>query len=188
MASGWWNVTREGDEGLPTMLVQAISAATALCVGELLCAPIYVALVGGKVALVPWALTACLLSVAFVYTVGFALLWCVEGLMRNGTPRWRPLIGGVAGLIGFGFWGRFVIAAFLDSLRVPLGLSPLGLGPIVTVVINSAVLGFAAFFLGYIAPKALAKRRATVIVMGVATVVLAIAGGYYLSRMYAVLY
>lgn len=184
----WWNVTREGPSGLPTMLTQTVVAAAALCIGEIVSAPIYVGMASNRLALVPWAMVACLLAVAFVYTVGFAVLWGVDNLTRRMSIRYRPVAYGVVGMIGFGCWGRFVVAAFLDSLLRPLGLTTLSAGSLLLITINSAVLGFAAWFLAYVSPKPLADRRVTVAVIGVVTVLLAVAGAYYLSRMYAVLY
>lgn len=188
MASGWWNISREESSGMPTMLVQAIVAAAALCVGEILCAPVYVNMASHSLALVPWAMVACLLAVAFVYTVGFALFWCVEALTARGRRRYQPIVYGLAGMIGFGFWGRFVLVSFLDSLLAPLNLAQLGSNQIAVIVVNSAVLGFAAFFLGSISPKLVAGHRTGVIATGVATFLVAVAGAYYLYQMYAFLY
>lgn len=76
--ANWTNVTREPETGLPTMLVQAVSIAFVMCVCELVSAPVMVSAVGGAFALMPWFLVACLFAVAFVYTVGFVLLWAAD--------------------------------------------------------------------------------------------------------------
>ena len=76
--ANWTNVTREPETGLPTMLVQAVSIAFVMCVCELVSAPVMVSAAGGAFALMPWFLVACLFAVAFVYTVGFVLLWAAD--------------------------------------------------------------------------------------------------------------
>ena len=76
--ANWTNVPREPETGLPTMLVQAVSIAFVMCVCELVSAPVMVSAAGGAFALMPWFLVACLFAVAFVYTVGFVLLWAAD--------------------------------------------------------------------------------------------------------------
>ncbi|MCI1219834.1 MAG: 4-hydroxybenzoate polyprenyltransferase [Bifidobacterium sp.] len=188
MAAHWSNITRDEESGLPTMLVQAVAIAGVLCVGELLCAPIYVNLAYGKVALLPWAMVACLLAVAFTYTVGFALLWCVESLGGKLRPSLMPVAYASAGLVGFAAWGYAVYPAFLDSILKPLGLPALSGGSLAAVGFNCAVLGFASFFLGSIALKFLSRRKGVVIAIGVLTLLFAAFGAYTVASVYAVLY
>lgn len=188
MARQWTNITRDEESGLPIMPVQAVSAAAVLCVGELLCAPIYVGMTQGRFALLPWAMVACLLAVAFTYTVGFALLWCVESLGGKLRPALMPVAYGVAGLIGFTIWGCAVFTAFINSMLTPLGLPELANGQVVGIGVNCAALGFAAFFLGSIAPKVLARRRSVVIAIGVLTLLFAAVGAFTVAKVYGVLY
>ena len=105
--ANWTNVTREPETGLPTMLVQAVSIAFVMCVCELVSAPVMVSAAGGAFALMPWFLVACLFAVAFVYTVGFVLLWAADSFAARLKRRdaLMPLIYAVIGCVGFGIWG-----------------------------------------------------------------------------------
>lgn len=176
--AGWLDVRRESKESLPTMLVQAIVIAAALCVCELVSAPVYVKMAGGAFNALPWFLVACLFAVAFTYTVGFVLLWAVESLTDRLTiPKLLPFIYAAAGLIGFAAWGYAVFPAVIDSVLTQAqgvaltGTAKLGIG------VNCAAAGFVSFFFGAILPGKLASRRTAAIAVGAVTIVLAALGG-----------
>ena len=188
MARQWTHITRDEESGLPTMLVQAIAAAGVLCVGEIICAPMFAGMAQNRFALAPWAAVACLLAVAFTYTVGFALLWCVESLGNRLRPSLMPVAYGVAGLLGFTIWGCAVFTAFINSMLTPLGLAELSNSQVILIGVNCAALGFAAFFLGSIAPRMLSRRKGAVIAIGVLTLVLTIFGAFALAKVYGALY
>ena len=59
------SVTVHEKSGMPIMLTQAIIIAATLCVCELVCAPMYVGFIPNLFPLLPWALVAMLLAVAF---------------------------------------------------------------------------------------------------------------------------
>jgi hypothetical protein len=99
-----------------------------------------------------------------------------------------PVAYGIAGLIGFAAWGYAVYPAFLDSILRPLGLSGLSGSALVAVGFNCAVLGFASFFLGSMAPRFLSRRKGVVIGIGVLTLLFAAFGAYTVASVYAVLY
>lgn len=188
MPSSLMNVTREDSRALPSMLVQAIAIAAILCVAEILCSPIFIQLTHQSVALVPWIFVACLCAVVFSYTVGFALLWCAESLARHIRESLVPIAYGCIGLIGFGIWGSAVVGSLLNSILVPLGFAVLTSSQTVTIAVNSAVLGFASFFLAFLAPRVMGKCKGMVIVAGICTLLCAVAGVFFLSRMMSVLY
>lgn len=176
--AGWLDVRRESKDSLPTMLVQAIVIAAALCVCELVSAPVYVKMAGGAFNALPWFLVACLFAVAFTYTVGFVLLWAVESLTDRLTiPKLLPFIYAAAGLIGFAAWGYAVFPAVIDSVLTQAqgvaltGTAKLGIG------VNCAAAGFVSFFFGAILPGKLASRRTAAIAVGAVTIVLAALGG-----------
>ena len=188
MATQWTQVTRDDRSALPTMLVQAIIVASVLCIGELVCAPIYVGMSHNVVALVPWALSACLFAVAFTYTVGFALLWAVESLADRMNARLRPVAYAVAGLVGFGAWSAYVVTSFLNSILQPLGFDKLAASEQVSIAVNGAALGMAAFFLASAFGATFASKRVGVIIAGVATLAAAGLGAFYVMAMYSRLY
>ncbi|KAB8287502.1 4-hydroxybenzoate polyprenyltransferase [Bifidobacterium ramosum] len=176
--AGWMDVSRESKDSLPTMLVQAIVIAAAMCVCELVSTPIYVMMSGNAFTALPWFLVADLFAVAFTYTVGFVLLWAVESLTaRLDIPKLLPFVYALAGLIGFAAWGCAVYPAVIDSIIVPAhgvaltGAARFGIG------VNCAAAGFVAFFFGAILPQRVAERRTAVIAVGVATLVFAVLGG-----------
>ena len=170
------------------MLVQAVVVASVLCVGEFVCAPIYVELSHRSLAMVPWAFSACLLAVAFTYTVGFALLWAVESLAGKIRAKFLPLAYAAGGLLGFAGWCLYVFTSLLNSILEPLGLPMLTSGQQVAIGINGAALGVAAFFLAAVLAKSLSGRKATVLVMGVFTLIFAGLGAFFLVSMYSQLY
>lgn len=188
MSSRWMRVTRDPKSAMPLMPVQAMSIAGLLCVGETICAPIYVSLSSGTLALVPWAMVACLVAVVFTYTVGFALLWCAEAFSRRIRAAFVPLIYAAVGLVGFGAWGYFVISAVMNSILEPLGHAALSSGQLAVVALNCAVLGLASFTAGYVMPFKLAAHRSAVVALGVLTALAGLVGAFFMIQMYAVLY
>ena len=188
MAANWTRVTREAGSSLPTMLVQAIIVGAVLCIGELVCAPIYVGLSQRTLALVPWAFVACTLAVVFTYVVGFAVLWSVESLSGRMRERLVPLAYVGGGAVGFGAWSYFVFTALLNSVLDPLGLTVLSGGQQAAIGVNGAALGAAAFFMAAALAKPLSQFRTAVIAIGVVTVLFAAVGGFFIYAMYEQLY
>ncbi|KAA8821657.1 hypothetical protein [Bifidobacterium vespertilionis] len=175
------------ESGLPSLLVQGVVAALVACVGEIIIAPIYAAI--AHLAVVPWAMVACLLAVAYTYIVGFALLWAAESLSHGvKNPKAVPFVYGGVGLFGFGAWGVFVLPAMVNSFSGPQGLAAMSTGQIVATAFNCAVIGFAAFVIARIAYPKLAMRRGAVYGIGAVTVALALLGLFFATRMYGVLY
>lgn len=74
---------------IPLMLAQVIIVAGVLAIGEIACSPLYFTLMDHSLALVPWALEAAFLAVAFTFVVGFALLWCA-GIVHFQTQGTIP--------------------------------------------------------------------------------------------------
>lgn len=173
---------------LPVMFVQAVIVASVLCVGELVCAPIYVGMAHNVLAVIPWAFSACLFAAFFTYTVGFAVLWAGELLTDKITPRLAPLAFAVFGMLSFGAWSAYVLASFLDSILTPLGLEQLTSGQQLAIGVNGAALGFAAFFLASVLGKTLAVKRIAVISACAATLLAAAAGVFFVISMYSSLY
>ena len=172
-----------GDEhALPVMFVQAVMVASVLCIGELVCAPIFVGMSHNVLAVIPWAFAACL------FTVGFAVLWAGELLTDKITPRVRPFAFAVFGMLGFGVWSAYVLTSFLNSILTPLGLDQLTSGEQLAIGVNGAALGFAAFFLASALGTRLASKRVGVISVCVATVLAAALGAFFVVAMYARLY
>jgi len=190
--ANWTNVTREPETGLPTMLVQAVSIAFVMCVCELVSAPVMVSAAGGAFALMPWFLVACLFAVAFVYTVGFVLLWAADSFAARLKRRdaLMPLIYAVIGCVGFGIWGYCVYPATMNSIierapRTPIspraGLATLSQGDSLMIGINCAVVGLAAFFLGTAAMPRVMKSKGRIAVTAAAVIALAVFGGVVLA-------
>lgn len=177
----------EIEGGLPSLMVQGVVAAAVACVGEFICAPVYASM--AHLAVVPWAMVACLLAVAYTYIVGFALLWAAQSLshgVRN--VRALPFVYGGVGLFGFCAWGVFVLPAMVDSFAEPQGLAAMTTAQTVAAGFNCAVIGFVAFFLAKLAYPQLARRRGAVFTLGALTLVAAAAGVFFLTRMYGALY
>ena len=99
---------------IPLMLAQAIIVAGVLAIGEIACSPLYFTLMDHSLALVPWALEAAFLAVAFTFVVGFALLWCAESFTFKLKERFRPFGYAAVGLIGYGVWSLLVFTATID--------------------------------------------------------------------------
>ena len=97
------------------MLAQAIIVAGVLAIGEIACSPLYFTLMDHSLALVPWALEAAFLAVAFTFVVGFALLWCAESFTFKLKERFRPFGYAAVGLIGYGVWSLLVFTATINS-------------------------------------------------------------------------
>ena len=174
--ANWTNVTREPETGLPTMLVQAVSIAFVMCVCELVSAPVMVSAAGGAFALMPWFLVACLFAVAFVYTVGFVLLWAADSFAARLKRRdaLMPLIYAVIGCVGFGIWGYCVYPATMNSIITRAGLATLSQGDSLMIGINCAVVGLAAFFLGTAAMPRVMKSKGRIAVTAAAVIALAV--------------
>lgn len=184
MSSSSFNITKNKVSGVPVMLAQAVVAALALCLGEALCSPVYVSLTREAVfPVLPWALVACLFAVAFSYVVGFAALWCCESFAYRMKPKVQPLAYAVIGAIAFGVWTRFVIVSIMDQICASVGVGAMESGSVTLATVNGAVLGLAAFFAASTLGERFSRHRAAVIAIGVATVVLAVAGAYVLACM-----
>ena len=105
-------VIEQPDTEIPLMLSQAIIVAGVLAVGELACSPLYFSLLKASLALIPWAMEAVFMAVAFTFVVGFALLYFyLKKRKFNGDIALRYLIWYGA--------GRFWIEALrTDSLML----------------------------------------------------------------------
>ena len=108
-------VIEQPDTGIPLMLSQAIIVAGVLAVGELACSPLYFSLLKASLALIPWAMEAVFMAVAFTFVVGFALLWCAESFTLKMRERFRPFAYAIVGLIGYGAWSLLVFSATINS-------------------------------------------------------------------------
>ena len=102
---------------IPLMLAQVIIVAGVLAIGEIACSPLYFTLMDHSLALVPWALEAAFLAVAFTFVVGFALLWCAESFTFKLKERFRPFGYAAVGLIGYGVWSLLVFTATIADGR-----------------------------------------------------------------------
>lgn len=173
----------------PDMPTQAVIAAGIMCVFEIICAPLYLAMAPQKsIALIPWAAVACLLAVGFTYTVGFALLWIADVLGNRVRERLSPLVFGAVGMVGFLIWGFFVLPSIFDSLVNPLGGASLAGSQLWAVAFNCAVIGFVSFALArLLSPRAVTRVKAMTTI-AVITVLLAALGIFYLYAMYSQLY
>ena len=86
-------VIEQPDTEIPLMLSQAIIVAGVLAVGELACSPLYFSLLKASLALIPWAMEAVFMAVAFTFVVGFALLYFyLKKRKFNGDITLRYLI------------------------------------------------------------------------------------------------
>ena len=188
MAADWMDTEKTAEGALPTMLAQAAIIAATLCVGEIACSPLYFGLLAQSVALVPWALMACLVAVAFSFVVGFALLWCAESFTNRMKDGFKPFAYAVVGLIGFGVWGLFVVTSVINSVLEPLAQPLLTNGQVVAVGVNSAALGAVAFFLAQTLAGKLAVRRTRAIIMIAVEIALAVAGLAVMVIMFGQLY
>lgn len=114
-------VIEQPDTGIPLMLSQAIIVAGVLAVGELACSPLYFSLLKASLALIPWAMEAVFMAVAFTFVVGFALLWCAESFTLKMRERFRPFAYAIVGLIGYGAWSLLVFSATINSVLAMVG-------------------------------------------------------------------
>lgn len=198
-----WPIDEErgGDDGITCWTVafiretvaryahSGVIAAGIMCVFEIICAPLYLAMAPQKsIALIPWAAVACLLAVGFTYTVGFALLWIADVLGNRVRERLSPLVFGAVGMVGFLIWGFSVLPSIFDSLVNPLGGASLAGSQLWAVAFNCAVIGFVSFALArFLSPRAVTRVKAMTTI-AVITVLLAALGIFYLYAMYSQLY
>lgn len=176
-----------GRHAVPGMLAQAVLATAVLCAAQIVCAPLYFRL-ARVVALLPWALLACLLSAVFVFVPGFALLWCAESLSMKAPRRAVPFIYAVVGMVGFGVWSRLVVASVIDAVLSPYGYANLGGSDVLAITVNGGAMGFAAFFLASYLGSRFAGSRKAVVVTAAALLLLTVAGTVVAFLMFSRLY
>lgn len=136
-----------------------------LAVGELACSPLYFSLLKASLALIPWAMEAVFMAVAFTFVVGFALLWCAESFTLKMRERFRPFAYAIVGLIGYGAWSLLVFSATINSVLAMVGESVLTNGQIGAIALNGAALGFVAFLFAKLLDVKLGNRKTTAIIM-----------------------
>lgn len=172
------------ESGMPVMLVQAIIIAATLCVCELVCSPIYLSFTPGLFPIGSWVLVAMLLAVAFTYVVGFALLWCAESFAYRMKRKLQPVVYSLIGAVGFAVWTIWVVLGFMNMIAGPVLGQTVSHHDTIVAGVNGAILGFASFFFASTLGERLAKYTKVTIVIGVVTVLLAIAGGFLFAAMY----
>lgn len=172
---------------IPLMLAQVIIVAGVLAIGEIACSPLYFTLMDHSLALVPWALEAAFLAVAFTFVVGFALLWCAESFTFKLKERFRPFGYAAVGLIGYGVWSLLVFTATINSILAKVGESVLTNGQVGAIALNGAALGFVAF-LSQTARRQTRQSQTVAIILLIAEIVIAIIGLLIMIRMFSVLY
>ena len=182
------NPARNGNRRVPLIFAQAVIVALALCLGEILCAPLYTGMSYHSLALVPWSAIAGLLSVVFAYTVGFAALWAAGKVSKKAPQAWRPVIAALFGLVLFGVWGYFVFAAVLNSIIVPLGHAALAGAQLGSIAFNCAAVGLASFFCASAFGERLATLRTWVWGLFACTILFAAFGVFFVVHMAALLY
>ena len=182
------NPARNGNRHVPVIFAQAVIVALVLCLGEMLCAPLYTGMSYHSLALVPWSAIAGLLSVVFAYTVGFAGLWAAGKVSKKAPQAWRPVIAALFGLVLFGVWGYFVFAAVLNSIIVPLGHAALAGAQLGSIAFNCAAVGLAAFFCASAFGERLATLRTWVWGLFACTILFAAFGVFFVVHMAALLY
>lgn len=173
---------------IPLMLSQAIIIGGVLCIGEVLCSPLYYTLLKSSLALLPWALEACFMAVAFTYVVSFALLWCSESFTFKLREKFRAFGYAAVGLIGYGVWSLLVFTATINSVLANVGESVLTNGQVGAIALNGAALGFIAFLLAKLLDVELANRKGMAIAMLIAEIVVGLVGLLIMIRMFSVLY
>lgn len=173
---------------IPLMLSQAIIIGGVLCIGEVICSPLYYTLLKSSLALLPWALEACFMAVAFTYVVGFALLWCSESFTFKLREKFRAFGYAAVGLIGYGVWSLLVFTATINSVLANVGESVLTNGQVGAIALNGAALGFIAFLLAKLLDIELANRKGMAIAMLIAEIVVGLVGLLIMIRMFSVLY
>lgn len=181
-------VIEQPDTEIPLMLSQAIIVAGVLAVGELVCSPLYFSLLKASLALIPWAMEAVFMAVAFTFVVGFALLWCAESFTIKMRERFRPFAYAIVGLIGYGAWSLLVFSATINSVLAMVGESVLTNGQIGAIALNGAALGFVAFLFAKLLDVKLGNRKTTAIIMLVVEVTAAIIGLIIMILMFRALY
>ncbi|WP_300766945.1 4-hydroxybenzoate polyprenyltransferase [uncultured Bifidobacterium sp.] len=172
----------------PLVLAQNVVVACVLCAGEIIAAPLYMIMINGVVALVPWMMVACLVAVAFAVTAGFALLWLAQSLSARFRDRYRPLVAAVCGFVGFGLWGFLVVVSLIDSLVMAQGGAALAGGQTLSVGFNSAVWGFLAFGAATMVGERLSRRPVLAFVAGAVVVLMAGVGLFYAVSMFSMIY
>ena len=177
-------VIEQPDTEIPLMLSQAIIVAGVLAVGELACSPLYFSLLKASLALIPWAMEAVFMAVAFTFVVGFALLWCAESFTIKMRERFRPFAYAIVGLIGYGAWSLLVFSATINSVLAMVGESV----QIGAIALNGAALGFVAFLFAKLLDVKLGNRKTTAIIMLVVEVTAAIIGLIIMILMFRALY
>ena len=180
-------VIEQPDTEIPLMLSQAIIVAGVLAVGELACSPLYFSLLKASLALIPWAMEAVFMAVAFTFVVGFALLWCAESFTIKMRERFRPFAYAIVGLIGYGAWSCWCS----PPPSIPClhgGESVLTNGQIGAIALNGAALGFVAFLFAKLLDVKLGNRKTTAIIMLVVEVTAAIIGLIIMILMFRALY
>jgi len=181
-------VTDKSDGAVPLMLSQTIIVAGVLSIGELVCSPLYFTLLGGSLALIPWALEAVFMAVAFTFVVGFALLWCAESFTFRLRERFRQFGYAAVGLVGYGAWSLLVFTATINSILAKVGEDVLTNGQVGAVALNGAALGFVSFLLAKMLDARLGRRKVCAIAALVAEILVAIVGLLIMIRMFSVLY
>lgn len=169
--------------GMPIMLTQAIIVAAALCIGELICCPLYVTFMPQVFYPLSWGLVAMLLAVMFSYVVGFALLWCAESFAYRMKEKLQPLVYSLIGAVSFAVWTVWVILGIMNMIGGRLNVGQVSAQSTMIAVINGALLGLAAFFCASTLGKRLSKYKTAMIILGCVTVIVAIAGGFILASM-----
>ena len=175
-------VIEQPDTEIPLMLSQAIIVAGVLAVGELACSPLYFSLLKASLALIPWAMEAVFMAVAF------ALLWCAESFTLKMRERFRPFAYAIVGLIGYGVWSLLVFSATINSVLAMVGESVLTNGQIGAIALNGTALGFVAFLFAKLLDVKLGNRKTTAIIMLVVEVAAAIIGLIIMILMFRALY
>lgn len=179
---------RPTGESAPVMVAQNVIAAAVLCIGEVIAAPLYMIIVHGGIALVPWMMVACMLAVAFCATAGFALLWLAQSLVSRMSGVHAVVVYAVTGFVGFGLWGFLVVVSLIDSLTVAQGLAALVAGQALSVAFNSAVWGFLGYGGAQAVGERFARHRRAVYVTGAVLVIVAAVGLFYAVSMFSVVY
>ena len=154
-----------------------------MCVCELVSAPVMVSAVGGAFALMPWFLVACLFAVAFVYTVGFVLLWAADSFAARLKRRdaLMPLIYAVIGCVGFGHLGVLRVSGDDELDHHPSWSGHPFAGRLADDRHQLRVVGLAAFFLGTAAMPRVMKSKGRIAVTAAAVIALAVFGGVVLA-------
>lgn len=177
------SVVKDPDSGVPIMLAQAVVLAATLTFCEIFCAPLTATFRPAVFALVPWAGVASLLAVMFAFVVGFALLWCAESFAYRMRRRLQPLVYAAIGALSFGVWTVWVVLGVRNMITGRLGAGVLSAHDTTIAAVSGALLGMAAFFAAYTLGERLARHRAALAALAVASALAACYGGYVLFVM-----